>query len=104
MSEESLKLAQSISHDIWEKYDDTYGYRTEKQAYNARPELTQHPDNIWFFWGQFDRHNQAEFVDRAQMSARAGQPGGSELTKWAKTQYNVVLEATAKLEERGIFL
>lgn len=43
----------------WEKYDDTYGYRTEKTS--RVNELTNYADNWYTFLGMFDGPNQAEF-------------------------------------------
>lgn len=63
MSKEALELAKQIAHEVWAKYDDEFGYRTEKQARNAEVS-TDIPDNIWFFWGQFDLNNKAEFATR----------------------------------------
>lgn len=61
MSEDALKLAQQIAHEVWEKYDDTHGYRTEKQERNDN-HPTNDPDCMWFFWNQFDENNQNEFI------------------------------------------
>lgn len=57
IGKEELQLMKDISHEIWESYDDTYGYRTEKQTRNAEVSV-EHPDNFWFFYGQFDVLNQ----------------------------------------------
>ncbi len=59
LSKEALELARECSHKVWQPYDDTYGYRTEKQERNASVS-TDNPDNIWFFLGQFDLNNQSK--------------------------------------------
>lgn len=61
LSKESLEIAKRAAHKVWEKYDDTYGYKTEKQTRNDNMS-TDHPDNIWFFINQFDLHNQVELL------------------------------------------
>lgn len=61
LSTEALELAKAIAHEVWDKYDDTYGYRTEKQTWSDAIS-TNHPDNIWSIWNQFDSTNQAEFA------------------------------------------
>ncbi len=58
LSQKALRLAQRIAHEVWQKYDDTYNYRTEKQLRN-----TQESEMI-FFWQQFDYMNQLEFMER----------------------------------------
>lgn len=63
LSRDALELAKRIAHEVWQKYDDEFGYRTEKQERNQAV-TTDHPDNIWFFWNQFDGHNQMEFVTK----------------------------------------
>ena len=63
LSNKALELAQKIAHEVWQKYDDTYGYRTEKQQRNADV-FPIHPDNMWFYWNQFDSVNQQEFSDK----------------------------------------
>lgn len=85
MSEDALKLAQQIAHEVWEKYDDTHGYRTEKQEANASVP-TDNPDNIWFFWNQFDPRNQAEFVARVATHKAEETDAMIELINWCLTQ------------------
>lgn len=68
MSTEALELAKKISHNIWESYDDEHGYRSEKQAINAGVK-TDNPENIWFFWNQFDAQNQMKFAVEASYAA-----------------------------------
>lgn len=58
----ALELAQQISDEIWSTYDDTHGYATEKRAANAAVDVNN-PDNIWYFWNQFDAPNHMKFVD-----------------------------------------
>lgn len=85
MSEDALKLAQQIAHEVWEKYDDTYGYRIEKQERNAAQPLTD-PDAIWFFWNQFDNRNHLEFIARLMTTPRT--PGLKELKDFCLAEYN----------------
>lgn len=44
---------------VWSKYDDTYGYQTEKR--NQVNELTNFKDNWYTFLGMMDNTNQVEF-------------------------------------------
>lgn len=60
MTPDALRLAQAIANLIWQKYDDEFGYRTEKMERNLAVS-TDDPDNINFFVGQFDWKNQCEF-------------------------------------------
>lgn len=51
-----LEIIKELSHEIWGSYDDSFGYRAEKQKINSGVGI-DHPDNIWFFWNQFDAKN-----------------------------------------------
>lgn len=51
-----LAIIKELAHEVWGSYDDQFGYRSEKQKRNADVG-TDHPDNIWFFWNQFDAKN-----------------------------------------------
>lgn len=93
-----LELAKKISHQVWEKYDDQFGYRTEKQTYSDNVS-TGIPDNIWFFWGQFDHLNQLEFTSKVEQSKEAGT---SKLKEWCRQQMTKVNESLLKLHEAGI--
>jgi hypothetical protein len=93
-----LELAKKISHQVWEKYDDQFGYRTEKQTYNDNVS-TDIPDNIWFFWGQFDSINQAEFTDLAN---KTDTKAGDTLYHWCMEQMDKNAESLAKLHDMGI--
>ena len=81
ISRESLELARDVSHRVWSKYDDTHGYRSQKQEYNAH--IAPESDNIWAFWGQFDGANQREFWDKAK-GLPVKTPGRKELLSWIK--------------------
>jgi len=81
ISREALELARVISHQVWSKYDDTHGYRSQKQDYNAH--IAPESDNIWAFWGQFDGSNQREFQERLK-KLPAKTPGKKELLSWIK--------------------
>lgn len=61
LTPKALEIAKAVSHHVWEKYDDTYGYRSEKQKRNAQAD-TKNKDSIWFFLNQFDPSNQVEFL------------------------------------------
>lgn len=47
---------------VWGKYDDEFGYRSEKLAQLDR--LTNVKDNWWTIWGMFDHTNQHELLYR----------------------------------------
>lgn len=95
-----LELAKKISHQVWEKYDDQFGYRTEKQTYNDIVS-TDVPDNIWFFWGQFDHINQLEFTSRVERSKSSG---ASKLRQWTGEQMAAINDSLLALHEAGIDL
>ncbi len=80
MNKEALELAKRIAHEVWEKYDDTHGYRAEKQERNAKTS-TDDPYSIWFFWQQFDMNNQAEFFILLSTKYQ-GQEGFDDLFDW----------------------
>ena len=64
LSESALELMKKIANEVWEKYRDSSGdYYTEKVTRNNQTS-TKHPDNVWFFWNQFDGTNQKEFFNR----------------------------------------
>ena len=74
LTKESLDLAKAISNKIWKGYDDT-----EKITRNNNVS-TDIPDNIWFFWGQFDANNHVEFFIQTILNKE--KPGGKQLEKW----------------------
>lgn len=76
MSEQALKLTQSIAHDIW----DTYGYRTEKQTINASQDLSDWDGSMLYFYNQFDRVNQGKFM--ARLIERMSEAGAMEVLGW----------------------
>lgn len=93
-----LKLAQRIGHTIWTKYDDTFGYRSSKQAENDAVSI-ENPGNIWFFWGQFDINNQEDFMRRVKMQqGRAA----ANLLAWCKEQMAENERSIEALKEKGI--
>lgn len=103
MSEEALKLAQSISHEIWQTYDDKFGYRSEKQARNAAiPTLTG--SDLYPFWGQFDWHNHTIFINKVQALVDSNVPGALELGRWALPLAKQELQMLQELAEKGISL
>lgn len=81
MSQDALNLAQAIAHELWETYDDTYGYRSEKQERNHANNLTD-PDAMWFIWNQFDVNNQHRFIDELVNAHNPNEPGAGELRDW----------------------
>jgi len=63
MSKEALEVAKRLAYVIWQtKYEDDQLYLDEKLPKNESVS-TGHPDNINFFYGQFDHINQAIFGD-----------------------------------------
>lgn len=100
MTKDALELAKKIADQIWQSYDDTYGYQTEKRERNAAVP-TGHPDNIWFFWNQFDSNNQEKFLELALDS---DEPGASELQLWATKELKRTREAILRLHGMGIDL
>jgi hypothetical protein len=102
MSEQAQELARIISDELWDKYDDTYGYRSEKQEANANFNKHHHPDNIWSFWGQFDSTNHQLFTLSALMAKHDNVPGGDELYAWAHEQLAEEQKVIDDLNERGI--
>lgn len=96
MSKEGMELARKIALEVWEKYDDTYGYRTEKQeAIKAVP--SNHPDNIWSFWGPFDHSNHLEFLERVMTAVDRTETGAKELYSWVIEQLGHEFEAIQDL-------
>lgn len=45
---------------IWNTYDDTYGYRTEKLE--RIKNITNVSDNAWYIVAMFDSNNQAKLI------------------------------------------
>ena len=80
--QEAQDLARRISHDLWDNHSDEFGYRTEKQAINRQMGQHFHPENIWSFWGQFDRQHQARFIMAAHAALARDEPGAEDLCRW----------------------
>ena len=78
-SMKALKLAKDIAHEIWAKYDDKYNYRSEKQKRNDLVSISN-PENMYFFWQQFDSRNQTEFGKR--LYELPDSPEKQELIDW----------------------
>ena len=78
LSKEALKLAKEIAKEVWEKYDDAHGYRTEKQERN------ESFDDMIPVWQQFDRDNQREFEDRLELylDCNKGSTPAQEILDW----------------------
>jgi hypothetical protein len=93
-----LELAKRIGHKIWDSYDDTHGYRTEKQAYNDSVN-TDILDNIWAFWGQFDHYNQEKFLDLVTWS---NENGATKLEQWIEQRLDKSRGALEELRKMGL--
>lgn len=50
---------------VWSKYDDTYGYQTEKTTQVKA--ATNYADNWWTFFGMMDSTNQAELLTHLEL-------------------------------------
>lgn len=96
----SILLAKRIAHQVWDKYDDEFGYRSEKQTRNDAVS-TDNPNNIWFFWNQFDYKNQVEFAARIMTSDALG---AKELRKWVSYHLKEAHKALQQLQAMGIML
>ena len=58
-SQEIYNEMKSIANQIWETYDNQYGYVTEKLNYINRIDNIQ--DNAMVFYRMFDNNNQETF-------------------------------------------
>jgi hypothetical protein len=104
LSKYALMVAKKISNQVWEKYDDTYGYRTEKQTANDKVS-TDNPENIWFFWGQFDHDNQREFYELVtEEASKSSNESIKFLKKWCERQLVESARAITELSRLGIQL
>jgi len=90
LSLKALEIAQKIAHEVWQKYDDSYGYRTEKQERNAKV-LPNHLDNMWFYWNQFDSANQQEFEERVDKLPDSDEK--KELKVWISERFKEYINA-----------
>jgi hypothetical protein len=60
-SDEIFNDIKQAAIQIWNTYDDTYGYRTEKlDRVNSIP---NYKDNWWTFVGMFDFPNQTKLLN-----------------------------------------
>lgn len=96
-SAEAQELARKISHEVWAKYDDEFGYRSQKQAFNQGMARNFHPENIWSFWTQFDGPNQLEFLRRARLSLDLEHAGSADLWDWLVREIHI--RPDLKMEE-----
>lgn len=96
-----LEILKELAHEVWGSYDDTHGYRTEKQEINAKVS-TDHPDNIWFFWNQFDSENHENLYNK--LLSYADCPEKRDLIAWCLVRLVDEQHATAELAEQGIFV
>jgi hypothetical protein len=53
---------------IWESYDDTYGYATEK--INKVKDIKNIRDSVMFIFGMFDVHNQRKLMEALSDASR----------------------------------
>lgn len=97
LTKEDLELAKSISNEIWDSYDDTHGYASEKKAINSECSVL-HPDNIWFFWQQFDADNQGKFYQKVT------EHQNNDLLKWTQEQLAETNKAIAEMKKMGFTL
>lgn len=102
LSLEAMELAKKVSIQVWAKYDDDFGYRSEKLAAMDNWNVND-PRNIWSFWGQFDSHNQEEFAQRLVRDF-ADAPGIGQLLPWVLTELDRTATAVANLRAQGIDL
>jgi hypothetical protein len=84
LSQEALELAKLISIGIWQTYDNTYGYATDKISACEKASLKD-PENINFFWGQFDPINQSMF--ELVLFNHKDSPAKKELTDWIENYH-----------------
>ena len=61
MKTETIKTIKQLCNAIWSTYGDEYGYASEKIEQNNK--VTESEENVDFFFGQFDIHNQAKLID-----------------------------------------
>lgn len=66
-TDEVFETMREYAREVWGKYDDTYGYRSEKLA--QLNELTNFKDNWWTIWGMFDHTNQTELLYKLKDNA-----------------------------------
>ena len=60
-SDEIFEDMRQAALSTWSKYDDTYGYQTEKNTEVNR--IQNYADNWCAFLGMMDSTNQSEFMD-----------------------------------------
>ncbi len=53
---------------IWQTYDDTYGYATEK--INRIKDITNISDNVWYIVAMFDQSNQKRLINLVNEKTR----------------------------------
>ena len=59
-SQEIFDDIKENSIKIWQGYDDTYGYSTEK--INRIKDIKNFSDNAWYIVGMFDSDNQTKLI------------------------------------------
>lgn len=59
-SDKVFKEIKKESIKIWQTYDDTYGYATEKV--NRIKDLENIKDNAWYMVAMFDENNQLKLI------------------------------------------
>lgn len=68
-SDSVFEELKAKAKEIWDTYDDTYGYASEKKKYID--ELKNIQDNAWTIVGMFDIHNQAKLYEAVNEETRA---------------------------------
>jgi len=96
LSRQALLTAKRIAHEVWQKYDDQFGYRTEKQLRNDA-EPVEESYSMYFFWQQFDAYNQAEF--EAKVFELPDDDTKTELIQWINTWRGETFETINNLED-----
>lgn len=82
LTKKHVALAKKIAHKIWGKYSDEFGYKSDKRLKNSMVDDTK-LENIHFFVGQFEIHDQQRFYRKA----KAWKTTGLELAQWMQENY-----------------
>ena len=95
-----LLIMQEVSHKVWEFYSDEHGYRSEKQKRNADASA-RNPDDIWFFWNQFDFDNHIK-VFKELLLFYKDSPERNDLIEWTIKQLVKEKKTIIELKKKGI--
>ena len=94
-----LLIMQEVSHKVWE-LSDKHGYRNEKQKRNANASV-KFPDDIWFFWNQFDFRNHIKIFKELLLFYKDTKER-NDLIEWTFEQLKKEKKIIGKLKKRGI--